>query len=111
MKSNWSEIELPRSRMDNVVWKEVYGAILACRRNLVKASSPEYLSLPVNGEPYITNNNIAIQQPWCENLNINDILDFNGGFKKTEDYPPRRRPVFYENNAIENALRDFMSSC
>ena len=57
-------------------------ALLACRKNLVKASPPEYLFLPVNGEPYITKNNIAIQQPWCENLMINDILDFNGRFKK-----------------------------
>ena len=54
MTSNWFEIELAKNKMDNLVWKEVYGSLLACRRNLIKASPPEYLSLPVNGEPYIT---------------------------------------------------------
>ena len=33
------------------------------------------------------------------------------GLKKTEDYPLKKRPVFYENTAIENALGDFTSSC
>ena len=32
-------------------------------------------------------------------------------FRKIEDYPPEKRPVFYENIAIENALSDFMTSC
>ena len=90
MTSNWSKIEMARSKMDNLVWKEIYGALLACRKNLVKASPPEYLFLPVNGEPYITKNNIAIQQPWCENLMINDILDFNGRFKKLRIIPLKR---------------------
>ena len=80
--------------MDNLVWKEVYGSLLACRRNLIKARTPEYLTWPVNGEPYITKNNIAIQQPWSANLTINDILSSDGNFKKTEDYPPGKRPVF-----------------
>ena len=75
MTSNWSKIELARSKMDNLVWKEIYGALLACRKNMVKASPLEFLSLPVNGEPYIMRNNIAIQQDRCENFTINDILD------------------------------------
>ena len=33
------------------------------------------------------------------------------GLKETEDYPLKKRPVFYENTAIENALGDFTSSC
>ena len=51
--SNWSKTELAKNKMDNLVWKEVYSSLLACRRNLVKASPSEYLSLPVNREPYI----------------------------------------------------------
>ena len=97
--------------MDNPVWKEVYSSLLACRKNLIKASPPEFLTLPVNGEPYITKNNIAIQQPWCEHLTINDILGTDGNLKKIGDYPPWKRPVFYKNIAIENALRDHMTSC
>ena len=88
MSSNWSEIEFAKNRMDNPVWKEVYGSLLACRKNLIKASPPEFLTLPVNGEPYITKNNIAIQQPWCEHLTINDILGTDGNLKKIGDYPP-----------------------
>ena len=80
--SNWSEIEFTKNRMENLVWKEVYGSLLACRRNLIKASPPEYLTLPVSGEPYIIKNNIAIQQPWCINLTINDILSSDGNLKK-----------------------------
>ena len=110
MTSNWSEIELARSRMDNLVWKEIYGALLACRRNMVEDSPPELLSLPMNGEPYITRNNVAVQQVWCENLTINDILDQSGEFKTPDDYPPRRRPVFYEHTAIVSALKDYITS-
>ena len=95
MTSNLSKIELARSKMDNLVWKEIYGTLLACSKNIVKASPLEFISLPVNGEPYITGNNVAMQQAWCENFTINDILDKYGRFKKPEDYPPRRRPVFF----------------
>ena len=89
----------------------MYSSLLACRRNLIKASPPEHLALPVNGKPYITKNNIAIQQPWCVNLTINNILSSDGNLKKTKDYPPGERPVFYENIAIENALGDFTMGC
>ena len=53
MTSNLSKIELARSKMDNLVWKEIYGALLTDRKNIIKASPPEFLSLPVNREPYI----------------------------------------------------------
>ena len=92
--SNWSEIEFAKNKMDNPVWKEVYGSLLACRKNLIKATPSEFLTLPVNGEPYTTKNNTAIQQPWCTNLTINDILSRDGNFKKSEDYPPGKRPAF-----------------
>ena len=51
-----------------------------------------------------------MQQAWCENLTFNDILDENGNFKKIEEYPLGKRPVFYENSAIENALEEFIKN-
>ena len=98
MSSNWSKIEFIRNRMDNPVWKEVYGSLLACRKNLIKASPPEFFTLPVNGEPYITKNNITIQQPWCKYLTIYDILGTDGNFKTIDDYPPGKRPVFLQKH-------------
>ena len=71
----------------------------------------QFFTLPVNGEPYITKNYTAIQQQWCENLTINNILSRDGNFKKTDDYPPGKRPVFLKNIAIEYALSDFTTSC
>ena len=55
----------------------------------------EYLTLRVNGEPYLAKNYTAIQQPWCENLTLNDILDKTGDFIKAEEYPMGQRPVFF----------------
>ena len=51
------------------------------QEELSEGQPPEYSSLLVNGEPYIQKN-IAIQQPWCINLTINDILNSDGNFKK-----------------------------
>ena len=108
---NWSEIETAKNRMNNPVWKEIYDSLLTCRRYLLESNPLEFLTLPVNGEPYLTKNITAIQQPWCENLTINDILDKNGNFKKPEEYLIGKRPVFYENSAIENALGEFIKQC
>ena len=94
ISSNWSEIETAKSRMNNPIWKEIYDALLTCRKNLLKANPLELLTLLVNGEPYITKNNTSIQQPWCVNLTINDILNVDGNLKKIEEYPPGKKPVF-----------------
>ena len=107
MTSSWSELEMARSEMDNLAWKEIYGILSTCRRNVIKANP----TLPVNGEPYITRNNIAMQQEWCEKYTVGDILNQEGDFKKSEDYPQSRRLVCYENTAIESALKDFINSC
>ena len=64
MSANWSEIETAKSRMVSPVWKEIYNSLLTCRKNLLKSSPLEFLTLPVNGEQYITkiilqNNNLG----------------------------------------------------
>ena len=81
------------------------------QEKVIKASPMEFLALPVNGEPYIPRNNVAMQQDWCEKFTIKDILDQEGNFRKPEDYPQSRRLVFYENTEIESALKDFINSC
>ena len=80
MSSNWSEIKTAKSRMDNPIWKEIYDSLLTCRKNLLRSNPLAFLTLPVNGESYITKNNAAIQQPWYVNLTINDILNVDGNF-------------------------------
>ena len=85
--TNLVDIETAKTKMTNPVWREIYDSLLACRRNLLNKYPLEYLTLPVNGEPYLAKNYTAIQHTWCENLTINDILDQNGDFKKAEDYP------------------------
>ena len=94
MPFNWSDIEFTKNKMDNLEWKEIYGSLLACRKNLVKASPSEYLFLPVNGEPYITKNNIDLQQPWCVNLSLNNILNSKGKFKKMKSTPLEKDQFF-----------------
>ena len=91
---NWFEIENDKNKMTIPVWTEIYYSLLTCRRNRLNSDPLEFLTLPVNGEPNLTKNNTAMQQPWCENMTINDILDKNDNFKKSEKYPFEKRSVF-----------------
>ena len=84
MTSSWTSLEMARSQSNNLVWREIYGALLSCRRSLTKANPTEFLTLPVNGEPYTTKNNVAIQQDWCNSCIIKNILNRHGEFKKME---------------------------
>ena len=52
-----------------------------------------------------------MQQTQCETLTFNDILDENENLKKIEEYPLVKRPVFYENSAIENTFGEFITQC
>ena len=74
--------------------EEDFGALLSCRRNVTKANPIKFLTLPINGEPYTTKNNVAIQQDWCAGHKIKDVLNRHGEFKKMEEYPQSRRPVY-----------------
>ena len=51
-----------KNKSKNLLWKEIYGAILACRLNILEISPAEYLTVSLNGEPLITKNMTAIQQ-------------------------------------------------
>ena len=78
--TNWVDIETAKTKMTNPVWKEIYDSLLVCRRNLLGVDPLEYLTIPINGEPYLTKNFTAIKHTWCENLTVRDILDENGEF-------------------------------
>ena len=86
------------------MWKEIYGALMSCRRNAAKANPIEFLTFPVNGEPYITKNNVAIQPDWSSNHKIKDVLNGRGEFKKMEEYPLGRRPVHFEVAELMSTL-------
>ena len=78
MTSSWMTLEMARSGSSNLVWKKIYGALLSCRNNVTKANPIDFLTLPVNGEPYTTKNNVAIQQDLCESHKIRDVLNKHG---------------------------------
>ena len=45
-----------------------------------------------------------MQQPWCENLTINNILDEKGNLKKPEEYPVGKRPFFMKIQLLKMDL-------
>ena len=69
----------------------------------------EFLLLPVCGEPAITCNYTPVDQQWCKNLMIKDVLNSAGDWKMTSDYPIGQRPVFYELTALKNAIGERIS--
>ena len=84
--SNWNNLEHARNNMSNMVWRDIYDSLLTCRKNVVSIQPLEYLSIPINGEPSITINNTPVEQLWCRNLMIKDILNDTGDWKTTNDY-------------------------
>ena len=46
----------------------------------------EFITLPINGEPQITNNNIAISQDLCKQETLDVIVNANGKFKKLTNF-------------------------
>ena len=92
MTSSWMTREMARSGSSNLVWKEIYGALLSCRKNVTKANPIEFLTLPVSGEPYTARNNLAIQQDWCESLKIRDVLTGTGNSRRWKSIPRTEDP-------------------
>ena len=68
----------------------------------------EYLSIPVNGEPSITKNRTPIDQSWCEQLMVKDILNHQGDLKEIENYNTLQKPISFELSAIHNAIGEFI---
>ena len=76
---------------------------------MVFSQPNEYLSIPINGEPVITKNYTPVDQPWCKNLMIKDMLNCLGDWRKVNDYNSGQKPAFYELYALKNAFNEYIS--
>ena len=65
--------------------------------------------MTVCGEPALTRNYTPIDQQWCKNHMIKDVLNSAGDWRMTSEYPLGQRPVFYELIALEKATRGNIS--
>ena len=65
INSNYEDLVKAKTVCKNSFWKDIYASLLLCRRNILTVHPEEFITLPTNGEPQITKNNIAISQDWC----------------------------------------------
>ena len=68
----------------------------------------EFLSIPINGELLITGNHNAINQSWCSQMTIKDVLTHHGDWKETGDYDTIQKPLPFELSAIRDAISDYI---
>ena len=91
--SNMEQLTRARNTTKNLLWRDIYDSLLTCRSNVLFRYPSEYLSIPVNGEPLITKNKTPINQSWCEQLMIKDILNHQGDMKESENYNTLQKPI------------------
>ena len=108
MTSNMEQLARARNMTRNLVWRDIYDSLLTCRNNILFRYPSEYLSIPVNGEPFITKNKNPITQSWCEQLMIRDILDHQGDLKESKSYNTLQKPILFELIAIHNAIGEYI---
>ena len=82
VSSNLENLTKARNLTRNTVWKDIYDSLITCRKNVLFRHPSEYLSIPINGEPLITENKTSINQLWCKRMMIKDILSYQGDLKK-----------------------------
>ena len=92
----------------NRVWKDIYDALLTCRRNTSFFHPKEFLSIPINGEPLITKNRSPVNQAWCSQLMIKDIMTYQGDWRDIGDYNTIQKPISFELAAIKDAIEDYI---
>ena len=73
-----------------ILWKNVYKQFKISTDNYLKMYPEEFIYLPLYGQQEITANLTSINQPWCKNIVIVDImnenLDFRENFINHYDY-------------------------
>ena len=74
----------------NSFWKDIYASLLLCRRNILTIHLEKFITLPINGEPQITKNNIARNQDWCKFEMINTILNADVKVKRIDEFYGRK---------------------
>ena len=83
---------------------------MECRLNVLLNHPQEYRYVPINGEPYITNNRIPISQEWAQHRNLDIIIDNNGNLRELDMVDNDRKPFEYEYCELTLALRDFLDT-
>ena len=78
-------LEAARKRMTNLVWLEIYAALIKCRKNIFNVFPEEYATFSMNGEPDLTRIHTGIQQDWSKNVMLYQVLNDNGEVKSFED--------------------------
>ena len=80
INSTYEDLMKAKMVYKNSFWKDIYASLLLCRRNILTIHPEEFITLPINGKPQITNNNIAISQDWCKHEMLDVILNVNAKF-------------------------------
>ena len=92
LKSNFESLTKAKAKGMTPFWKEIYSSLLECRLNVLLDHPQEYRYVPINGEPYITNNRIPIRQEWAQHKNLDVIIDNNGNLRELDMVDNDRRP-------------------
>ena len=69
-----------------------------------------FITLPINGEPQITNNNIAIGQDWCKYEMLNVMLSRNAKVKEIGNFFGPKKPIGFELDELKSTLNNFLGS-
>ena len=87
---------------------KLYSSLITCRLNILRKYPEEFIFIPINGEPLITKNKIAIKQDWSRTEIINSILNSNGGLIEWDMLQCDKRPLYFEFEEIKKTLSDFI---
>ena len=68
-------VELICKKCPNPFWKNVYKGFKICVSNYLEIFPKEFIYLPLYNQKEITGDLIPVEQPWCKNLMIADIID------------------------------------
>ena len=82
-----------KQKNQNPVWRDIYVALLTCRKNVLKIHPEEYLAIPICGEPDLTSNNEDIKQAWCNSMMVYNLLKDDGNWKTEEFTPTGQKPI------------------
>ena len=108
--SIYDDLVKAKTMCKNSFWKDIYASLLLCRRNVFNIHLEEFITLPINGEPQIPKNNIAISQDWCKHETIDVILNANGKFKEIAQFYGIKKPIDFELNELERTFNNFLGS-
>ena len=75
--------------------------------NILRKYPEEFIFIPINGEPLITKNKIAIKQDCSKAEIINSILNLSGGLIEWDMLQCDKRPLNFEFEEIKRTLSDF----